>query len=100
MPALVSLLLGGLMMMLQSIVGRILAALGLGFVTYTGLHASLAFFKSTFISSISSAGANLAGIMGVLKLDVCFSMFVSAALIKFAINGMSGTMTKFKIFGK
>lgn len=100
MQVLVSLLFSGLIMLLQSIVGRILAALGMGLVTYTGLQVSLSFFKSTFISSMGSAGPTIAGIFGILKLDVCFSMFVSAALIKFAINGMGGSVTKFKIFGK
>ena len=99
MPAaIVSLLLGGLLMLLESIVGRILVALSVGVVTYTGLHASLDYFKSTFLTSIASTSSDIAGLLGTLKLDVCFSMFVSAALVKFAVNGMtSGSFSKFKV---
>ena len=61
---------GALVSIVTSLVGRILLALGMGVVSYTGINASLNVFKSYFSNAIGSAGYNLAGLAGVLQLDV------------------------------
>lgn len=70
-------------------------ALGMGVVSYVGINAALDVFKGYFASSISSAGATLAGMAGVLKLDVCMSIFIAAGLARLAIAGVtSGSFKK------
>jgi len=86
---------GALVSVATSLVGRVIMALGLGLVSYTGLNASLTIFKNYFNTAMGGAGANVAGMAGVLQLDVCMSIFIAAGLAKLAIAGAtSGTMKK------
>lgn len=96
MPAfLIPAIAGGLLSVASSLVGRIIIALGMGLVSYTGVNAALSYFQNTFNSAMGSAGATLAGICGVLQLDTCFAIFTAAALAKLAIAGAtSGTIKK------
>lgn len=85
---------GGLISIAGSMVARVVVALGLGLVSYTGINAGLDYFKSTFAGAMSGS-ATLAGICGTLKLDVVLSIFVAAGLARLAIAGAtSGTMKK------
>jgi hypothetical protein len=91
MPAfLIPAICGALVTCAASVVGRILMALGLGFVSYIGLNAGLDVFKNYFSSSIGNAGATLAGMAGVLQLDVVMSIFIAAGLARLVINGATG----------
>jgi hypothetical protein len=86
---------GALVTAATSVVGRVLLSLGMGVVSYTGLNVSLNVFKSYFAQSMGSAGQNLAGICGVLQLDVVMSIFIAAGLAKLVINGAtSGTIKR------
>lgn len=99
MPAfLIPAIAGALIAVVHSLVGRVLIALTLGVVVYTGLSSGLAYFSATMTAAASSGGAALAGMLGVLKLDVCMSIFTAAALAKLAIAGASsGTVKRFAL---
>lgn len=94
MPLWVASLVGGFLEVMASMVGRVLIALGLGVVTYNGLDAGLSFFRQKMIDSLGSAGANVAGMAGVLQLDVVLSILIAAATMKLLINGASGGAIK------
>lgn len=96
MPAfLIPAICGALVTVATSVLGRILVALGMGVVSYTGLNAGLDVFKTHFSNAIGSAGSIVAGMCGVLQLDVCLSIFIAAGLAKLAIAGAtSGTIKK------
>lgn len=86
---------GALISVCTSLVGRVVLALGMGAVSYVGLNAGLSVFKGYFNSAMGSAGATVAGMCGVLKLDVCLSIFIAAGLAKLVIAGATGgTMKK------
>jgi hypothetical protein len=86
---------GALVTVVSSLVGRVILALGMGVFSYTGINASLDIFKGYFQSSMGSAGANLAGICGVLQLDVVMSIFIAAGLARLVIVGAtSGTIKR------
>lgn len=87
-------IIGGLVQAAGSIVGRVLIALGIGFVTYTGLSASLDIFKDTFAAALGDAGPVAAGVMGTLKFDVAFSIIVAAVTARLAIRGLTGDAVK------
>ena len=70
-------------------------ALALAAVTYSGLHAGLEYFQGVFDDAMGGAGAVVAGMCGVLRLDVVLAIYMAAALARLAIAGAtSGTMKK------
>ena len=85
---------GALVSIVTSLVGRILLALGMGVISYTGINASLNVFKTYFSNAVGSAGYNLAGLAGVLQLDVCLSIFIAAGLARLVINGATNGTIK------
>lgn len=89
---------GALLSVAASLVGRILIALGIGLITYTGLNTALGYFSTTFTNAMGSSGATIAGLCGVLQLDACLSIFTAAALAKLAIAGAtSGTIKRLAV---
>jgi hypothetical protein len=96
MPAfLIPAIVGALISVCATLVGRIIMALGMGVISYIGINAALDVFRGYFNNAMGSAGATLAGMAGVLQLDVCFSIFIAAGLAKLAIAGAtSGTMKR------
>jgi hypothetical protein len=97
MPAfLIPAICGALITVATSLVGRIIMALGMGVISYVGLNAGLDVFRSYFSNAMGSAGPILAGMCGVLQLDVCLSIFIAAGLARLAIAGAtSGTFKRF-----
>lgn len=96
MPAfLIPAIVGALIVVIESLVGRVILALGMGAVTYVGLNATLDVFKGHFSSAMGGAGATIAGMCGVLQLDAVMSIFTAAVLAKLVIAGASsGTVKK------
>jgi hypothetical protein len=73
-------------------------ALGLGVVSYVGVNAGIDVFRGYFNSAMGNAGAIMAGMAGVLQLDVVLSIFVAAGLARLAIAGAtSGTLKRFTL---
>lgn len=100
MPALVAVLWGAFYAMIGSLVGRVLASLGMGFVSYTGINFMLNQIKQLVISQFAGAGSVILGVLYTAKLDVCISIIFSAVLIRFTLAGMSaanGTMKQIKV---
>lgn len=87
---LVSAFAGALISIASSLVGRVLLALGMGFATYTGINATLTYITGQFASYIGSTGAMVAGLAGVLKLDVGFAVLIAAVTARFLLDGISG----------
>lgn len=86
---------GALVSVASSVVGRVLVALGIGAISYTGINAALTYFSTTMTNAANSSGAVLAGMLGVLQLDTCVSIFTAAALARLAIAGAtSGTIKR------
>jgi NO-binding membrane sensor protein with MHYT domain len=91
-------LIGGLIQAAGSLVGRILIALGIGFVTYSGMNASLDVFRDYFSGALGDMGSVAAGVAGTLKLDVAFAIIVSAVTARLAINGLTSDTVKRMVF--
>lgn len=85
---------GALVSVASSVVGRVLVALGMGVISYTGVNAALTYFSGTMVGAASSSGAIIAGMLGVLKLDVCLSIFTAAALARLALAGAQSGAVK------
>lgn len=96
MPAFIAALLGGLLELTKSLVGRVLVALGIGLVTYNGLGVTLDFLKTQALGSLSGAPSQLVSLLGFLGVGESISIISSAYLVRLALNGLTdGALKKF-----
>jgi hypothetical protein len=89
MPLFLAALLGGLVSAAGSFVGRALIALGIGYVSYTGISALLNWIKSQVVSYLAGAPTNVVAIMGLLKIDVAVSIIFSAFAARLVLQGLT-----------
>ncbi len=89
MPLFLAALLGGLVQAASSIVGRVLIALGIGYVSYTGISALLAVIKSQVVSYLVGSPGTVVAIMGLLKVDVAVSIIFSALAARLVLQGLT-----------
>lgn len=95
MPIWVASLLGGLVEVVGTLVGKVLVSLGMGYVTFTGAEALLDFAKSQFLTGIAGLPADAVAIAGLMKVGVCVSMLLSAYASRLLLMGLtSGTIKK------
>ncbi|GKS96153.1 DUF2523 domain-containing protein [Acidovorax sp. SUPP2825] len=95
MPWIVSVLLGGLMQIAGSMVGRVLIALGFGFVEYTGVSYLIDQAKTAALSMFGTVGTSmLAEWAGFLRLDQHISIVISAIGVKVLLNSLGGSTVR------
>jgi hypothetical protein len=82
-------LLAGFLKLVDSFVGRVLLALGLGFVTYTGMQTSLDWILNQIIGNLSAANPTITGIIGVLRIDQVVTILLSAVAVRLSLTGMT-----------
>lgn len=98
MPIFIAALLGGLVSVAGSLVGRILISLGIGYVTYTGVSVALGAISSEIQGYFTGAPSTVVAMLGMFKADVCVSIITSAIVARLTLNGLtSGALTKMKI---
>ncbi|KLO60134.1 cobalt ABC transporter permease [Delftia tsuruhatensis] len=91
MPLIVSYLLGGLLQIAGSLVGRVLLALGFGFVEYVGISTLLDNVKQQATGLIGAVGtSSLAEWAGFFRIDVHLSIILSAIGVKVMLNALGG----------
>ena len=94
MPIFVAALIGGLVSAAGSIVGRVLIAMGIGLVTYTGINITLSQFMTDFINHASAAGPTIVGVMGTLKVGTDANILASSLAARLTLNGLTGGTVK------
>lgn len=88
-------IMGGLLAVAPSLVGKILLALGIGVATYTGINTSLTWLKSSAVSALLGLPPQVVGMLSLMRVGSCISMVFSAILIKLALDGLtSGNLKK------
>lgn len=97
MPFLIASLWGGLASVLGSLVGRVLLALGLSYVTYKGLNVGTDFIVASMKSSFGSLSGEIGSFVQWLWIDKALSMIVSTFAAALAIRTSSGAITKMVI---
>lgn len=91
MPWIISVLLGGLLKLVSSFVGRVLLALGFGFVEYVGISTLFNSVKDDATAFIGAIGAStLAEWAGFFRLDQHISIIISAVGVKLLLNSLGG----------
>lgn len=94
MPIFLASLLGGLISIVGSLVPRVLIALGISVVTYTGLSATLAFVKAEMLNSLSGLPAEMVGLLGYMGVGQFINIITSALLARMVLNGLTSDTLK------
>lgn len=94
MPIFIAAIGGMLINLVGTLAGRVLIALGISVVTYTGVSSSLDWLKAGAISALSGLPADLFGLIGFMKVGVCISIITSAIAARAVISGVSGDTFK------
>jgi hypothetical protein len=92
---------------LASIVGplvaKVLTALGVGLVTYTGITLVMDQAREAIISNMTATGAAYVALFGLAKVDVAINIMLGAVAARAALSGIdkaSGSVTKIGSIGK
>lgn len=85
---------GVLLNIAASLVGRVLTALGLGVITYTGVNASLSWLKTNFVNAVFTLPPTVVGVLSLMQVGSCVSMVFSAMLMRLTLQGMSSDTVK------
>jgi hypothetical protein len=89
MPWIISVLLGALLQLVGSLVGRALVALGLGFVEFVGLQSMINGTITAIKSNISSFDGPMAAWAGFFRIDVHISIIISAITMKLLLRSLN-----------
>jgi len=94
MPVFVAAIGGMLINLVGTLVGRVLVALGLSVVTYTGLNATLEALKSQAVQSFSALPPEVFGMLGMMRVGQCISIVTSAIAARMLLDGLTSDTFK------
>lgn len=98
MPWIASVIVGGLLELMGSLIGRALLALGFGFVEYAGISLLADQVKLRLSAAMDSFAGSGYGMLldwaGFFQIDVHFSILLSAIGVKLLFNGLSGARVR------
>ncbi|MBC3917108.1 DUF2523 domain-containing protein [Undibacterium sp. CY18W] len=97
MPFLIAALWGAFASILGSLVGRVLIALGISYVTYKGVTVGTDSIVMTMKNAYGGMGGEIGSFVQWLWIDKALSMIVSAFAAAMAIKSGSGAITKMVI---
>ena len=94
LPVIAASLIGGLISVTGTIVGRVLVALGVGVVTYTGVQVGIDSLLSNLDRAISGVPADILGLLGFMRVGEAMNIIISAMSARMLINGLQGDTIK------
>lgn len=95
MPWIASVVIGGLLELMGSLVGRALLALGFGFVEYAGVSLLFNQVKAYADSALASFGSSdLVAWAGFFRIDQHLSIIISAIGVKMIFMGLNGSRVR------
>lgn len=96
MPAIISTLLSGLLSLAGTLVGRVLLALGLGFVEYQGIKTLMDTVTGRLTDSLTglSEFPLMLAWAGFFRIDVHISLVASAIGVKMVFMGLQGNTVR------
>ena len=90
MPLFLVGLIGGLGSIAGSMVGRILIALGIGYVTYQGVDIAMNFIKDQALSNLVTGYPAINAALNMLNIGKCINVTFSAIAARNVLNGLTG----------
>jgi hypothetical protein len=102
MPLIIAALWGALINIAGTLVGQVLLSIGIGYVTFTGVDASIGWARGQFLSGLSGIPAAAVGLAGVMQVGTCVSMLLAAVTTRVTLMGMQsgGKLTQLVTKGK
>lgn len=94
MPIFIAAIGGMLINLVGTLAGRVMIALGVSVVTYTGVSTTLDFLKAGAIGAFGGLPAEMMGLIGFMKVGICISIITSAIAARALISGISGDSFK------
>jgi len=95
LPALIgAAVVGGLAQAATSLVGRVVLALGISYVSYSGLDVLFSNLSLSISSNMGAVGGTLGAWMGVLKIYTSINIITSAFATRLALSAVNGTIKK------
>ena len=94
LPVIAAAAIGGLISVTGTIVGRVLVALGVGVVTYTGVQVGIDSLLSNLDSAISGVPADILGLLGFMRVGEAMNIVISAMSARMLLNGLQGDTIK------
>ena len=85
---------GALLLLVESIVARAIGALGMGVIAYTGISTSVNWMMSNAQVALLNLPPNVISMLGLMQVDQCISMLVSAIIVRFTLQGMTSDTVK------
>ena len=87
MPAiLANIFWGAFLLILRSVILRIIFALGISTVVFTGMNQSMQWIINRGIQSLSGVPADLFSLLAYMKVGVCISMLSSAVVMRMLLK--------------
>lgn len=94
LPVIAAAAIGGLISVTGTLVGRVLVALGVGVVTYTGVQAGIDSLLSNLDSAIAGVPADILGLLGFMRVGQALNIIISAMSARMLLNGLTGDTIK------
>jgi cell division protein FtsX len=94
MPIFIAALGGMLINIVGYLAGRVLVALGIAVVTYTGVNASLEALKSQAVASFSALPPEVYQVLAMMRVGQCISIITSAIAARMLLDGLTGDTFK------
>lgn len=89
MPVIVAAIIGAIVEMAGTLVGKVLVSLGIGYAVYSGVDVSITWARDLCLSSFSGLPADAVGIASTMKVGVCISMVTSAYVVRMTLQGLT-----------
>jgi cell division protein FtsX len=94
MPVFIAAIGGMLINLVGTLVGRVLIALGMSVITYTGMSASLDMLKSQAVSSFTALPPEVFSMLAAMKVGVSISIVTSAIAARMLLDGLQSDTFK------
>lgn len=94
MPWIASIIIGGLIQLAGTLVGRVLLALGFGFVEFAGISTLIDSIKQAVTNGLENFASGATAVMlqwaGFLRFDVHITILLSAIGVKALLSALTG----------
>lgn len=94
MPVFIAAIGGMLINLVGTLVGRVLIALGMSVITYTGMSASLVLLRDQAISSFGALPIEVFSMLAAMKVGVSISIVTSAIAARMLLDGLQSDTFK------
>lgn len=94
MPIFIAAIGGMLINIAASLVGRVIVALGMSVITYTGIKSSLDYLLAQAVNSILSLPPEVVAVLSIMRVGQCISIVSSAYVVRLMLDGLTSDTLK------